>query len=124
MVGRTSKTSDLGLNAEQLALKFLEKNNLQCIKKNYYTRLGEIDLIVTNEQLLVFVEVRLRTHKQVSALESVDSKKQKKIIKAAQYFLLQNKKYRNYQCRFDVIAMNRLSMDSIVWIQDAFQLQE
>jgi len=120
---RTSeKKLNPGVEAENLAQKFLEKNNLQCIHKNYYTRLGEIDRIMLDDNLLIFVEVRLRSNRQVSALESVDKFKQRKIIKAAQYFLLENKQYQNFPCRFDVIALKQLSLDKIIWVKDAFQI--
>jgi putative endonuclease len=50
----------LGNQAEKVALSYLEQHGLTLIKKNYQTRLGEIDLIMKDGKSIVFVEVRLR----------------------------------------------------------------
>lgn len=114
-----------GESAEQDACKFLIKNKLKLITKNYRCKFGEIDIIMLDEQSLVFVEVRYRNNSQYgSGAESITISKQKKLIKAASHYLQQNKKTSRYAARFDVISMSAdtSSKESkIDWIKDAFQ---
>ena len=68
-----------GLAYENIALKYLEKNNLTLVEKNFHSRFGEIDLIMKDEDTLTFVEVRYRKNvSHGSASESVNLSKQKK----------------------------------------------
>ena len=112
----------IGNKAEKLALSFLKKQGLKFIEKNFFYHHGEIDLIMMDKQQLVFIEVRYRkSEKYGSALESVTQKKQQRIIKTSQYFLLKNKQYRQLPLRFDVVAFQKdISITSITWIKAAF----
>ena len=117
----TSKA--LGDAGEQLALNYLEKNGLKLITRNFRQRGGEIDLIMQDEKVLVFIEVRRRQSEQFgSAIESVTYQKQQRIIQTAQYYIQQNNRsYPSY--RFDVIGISPVSNDfNINWVKDAFQL--
>ncbi len=111
----------LGKTAEHYALRYLLDHNLQLVKQNWHCRFGEIDLIMLDDDCLVFAEVRLRRGPQVSALESVDRRKQRKIIASARSFLHSNPGWQNHSCRFDVVAVsqNRHGF-SFDWIQNAF----
>ncbi len=111
-----------GNQAEHISEQLLINNGLTTIETNYRTRLGEIDLIMLDNNSLVFIEVRLRTNQFVSAVETINLKKQQKIIKAAQFFLQNNKKFASCPCRFDVVALDSLDITSANWIKDAFQL--
>ena len=74
------------------------------VAANYRCRYGEIDLIVSNSQYLVFVEVKLRKSARFAqALEHVDSKKQSRIRTTAELFLSQYET--KLQPRFDVIEI-------------------
>lgn len=117
------KANQLGLQAEQRAQRYLEKQGFRVVAKNYRSSFGEIDLIVLNQAFLVFVEVRLRTQRNlVSAKESVDWRKQKRIINTAKQFLARNPEFNSKPARFDVIALNSNDPKSpIEWIQNAFQ---
>lgn len=110
----------LGKNGEAEALKFLEKNGLKLIEQNYHCRQGEIDLIMRDQETLVFIEVRFRKNSLYgSPLETVDHKKQAKIITTTQHYLSRNPSSR--QIRFDVIGLspNRNGID-IQWAKNAF----
>lgn len=108
-----------GQQAEQQALEYLGKQGLKLITQNYHSRRGEIDLIMEDENTLVFVEVRYRkSAKYGSALESVNNQKQARIIHTAEHYLQQHpSKHSAY--RFDVVAINPNNID---WVKDAFQL--
>lgn len=106
-----------GDKAEQLACEYLIKQGLQLIEKNYRSRYGEIDLIMRDEQILVVVEVRLRTSNRYgSAEESITQTKQSRIIATTQHYI--NATKTKSAIRFDVIAMSR--NDEINWIKNAF----
>lgn len=110
-----------GTQAELHAEKFLQKQGLVTQAKNYRCKAGEIDLIMKQRDELVFVEVRLRRHKQfANAAESVTISKQQKIIKAAQHYLQEHQLTDTANCRFDVIAFSEKSEPE--WIQNAFTL--
>jgi putative endonuclease len=118
----------VGNTAENIAKKFLQKNQLKLVEANYLSKFGEIDLIMldtsSNDEILVFIEVRFRTSDNfTTSVESIDANKQKKIIKTAQIFLQQNPKYADNICRFDAVGVeNSLKSPKINWIQNAFIL--
>ncbi|PIP80527.1 MAG: YraN family protein [Gammaproteobacteria bacterium CG22_combo_CG10-13_8_21_14_all_40_8] len=122
-LNKFSKASHLvqGSDAENLAEIYLHQQGLKTLERNFRCKVGEIDLIMLHNEYLVFVEVRLRTHQLVNALETVDAKKQAKIIKTAQLYLQNHQKFSERPCRFDVIGFDALQVDRIQWIKDAFQ---
>ena len=83
-------------------------------------KLGEIDLIMREGELLVFVEVRYRTSGRFGyAVQTLDLNKQRKLTRAARMFLLTNKIPATTRCRFDVVGINAVA-DDIDWVRDAF----
>ena len=89
---------------EGIALEFLNKKNYKTAATGFRSRFGEIDLIVKNEEFLVFVEVKTRKSCSFAhAREYVSKDKQKKIIKTANYWLA--KRPSGLQPRFDVIEV-------------------
>ena len=113
----TEKTA--GAQAEDNAERFLSQHGLVILEKNYRCKAGEIDLIMQHADMLVFIEVRLRTHQAfANAAESVTIRKQQKIIKTAQHYLQQHQLTDKANCRFDVIAFS--DNGNPEWIKDAF----
>lgn len=119
----TSRTSDRGgRQAEDLAARFLEKQKLKIVTRNYRCRGGEIDLVCRDGKVLVFVEVRLRRNAAYGgAAASVTPTKQRRIILAAQHFLMTHS-LANSDCRFDCVLLNGVSENNIEWLRDAFRL--
>lgn len=117
----------IGKEAEQAALQYLQRQGLLLIQQNYLCRLGEIDLIMQDQQQLVFIEVRKRSHRAWGgAVASVDYHKQQRLIKTANLFLSQHRQHRDKTCRFDVIAFESDSCISSgdscpIWYKDAFR---
>lgn len=108
-----------GVIAEKKALTFLLKQGLTLCHQNYYCRFGEIDLIMLDQDTLVFIEVRYRKNADFGgALASISQTKQRKIIKTAMHYLTQlpSEPY----CRFDAIALNDTDSTPL-WVKDAFQ---
>jgi len=107
-----------GLAAETAAVHFLQQQGLALIVQNYSCRFGEIDLIMRDKQTLVFVEVRLRSHRAfASAADSIDHRKQQKLIRAAQFYLQANDL--NTACRFDAILFDNTEYNAPHWIRNA-----
>ena len=71
---KDTNKSARGAQAERLAEQFLQGQGLVCIERNYRCAAGEIDLIMRDGNMLVFVEVRLRSNRFFTqAAESVKS---------------------------------------------------
>lgn len=98
-------TKKLGNTGENLAANFLENHGYKILEKNYRIRTAEIDIIAESGGVIVFVEVKTRSNiRHGLPAEAVNFRKQKKIIEAASVFL-QDEKYCNCACRFDVIEI-------------------
>ena len=94
----------VGAWGEALAAEYLRKKRYQILEANFRTRIGEIDLIASNRQYLVFVEVKLRKNADFAmAREFVDYRKQGKIRSTAQLYLAYHPT--RLQPRFDVIEI-------------------
>lgn len=106
-----------GESAEDQAHEFLISKGLTPVGRNFRCRLGELDLIMKDQQTLVIVEVRYRnTDKYGSAVESITYSKQRKIIATTQTYLAGRKI--DWPIRFDVIAIS--GNGQIEWIKNAF----
>lgn len=115
-------TTTLGQQSEAQAQAFLLRQGLRCVARNYHAPYGEIDLIMTEGEVLVFVEIRYRSHTRFGLpCETVTSAKQTRVIQTAAHFLQHHRQYESHDCRFDVIGMSRHG--KINWIKDAFQVQ-
>ena len=121
-MGRNNLTGAWG---EALAASYLQKKHYKLLATGYRSRFGEIDLIVSNRQYLVFVEVKLRkTDRFAKAMEYVDFRKQNRLRTTAAVYLSQNPT--DLQPRFDVIEIYAPEGTSTVkpiinHLEDAFQ---
>lgn len=107
-----------GRNAELQAKRYLLKQGLKYLDSNYRCKSGEIDIIMNDGEQLVFVEVRYRNRTDFgSAIETITAGKQKKLIAAAQHYLLTSG--RDQPCRFDVVGVD--GGNRINWVKNAFQ---
>ena len=96
---------ELGNIGEQISVEYLEKNNYQILKRNFYCRQGEIDIIAKDKKEIVFIEVKTRSGIDFGLpSEAVNSIKIKHMCKAAQYFLYKSHCMNNV-IRFDVIEV-------------------
>ncbi len=119
-MGYTQRT---GQQAEKMACEFLSDKGLTLITKNYHCRYGEIDLIMQQDQTIVFVEVRARkSNNLVDSASSVNWSKQQKLQRSAEYYLQTNNIHASIPARFDVVAIvqNQNQLSDIDWIQNAF----
>lgn len=96
----------LGSRGEDLACRFLQQHGYRIMRRNYYTRYGELDIICEKNQDIIFVEVKTRrSDRYGSAEEAVTYIKQQRLRKTAWLFLQQyDKPFKGIQ--FDVIAVH------------------
>ncbi|MCS2156262.1 YraN family protein [Scandinavium sp. H11S7] len=104
---------------EQEARRWLERKGLRFIAANVRSRGGEIDLIMKDGAVTVFVEVRYRSSAQYGgATASVTRSKQTKLLQTARLWLARhNGSFETTDCRFDVIAFTG---SQIEWLTNAF----
>ncbi len=119
--GRLSKltTKQTGDAAELRARRWLEGQGLTFIAANFRDRGGEIDLIMRDGTVTVFVEVRYRTSGAYGgAAASVTRSKQHKLLHTAQLWLARhNGSFDTVDCRFDVVAFTG---NNVEWLKNAF----
>lgn len=90
---------------EAIAFDYLVKNKYKIVKTNYSCKLGEIDIVCLDKDVLVFVEVKNRNSTKFGLpREAVTITKQMKIRRVAEMFIRENKLY-NTNVRFDVIEI-------------------
>ena len=113
-----------GAAAEELAAQYLQVRGLRILARNLRCKAGELDLVCLDGGALAIVEVRQRGSAGFGgALASVTWTKQRKIMRAAQFFLLREKEWKNLALRFDVLAIEGLpdGAHRIDWVKDAFR---
>jgi len=110
-----------GKTGEDLAARYLEKNGLKIIERNYRFERGEIDIIAEEGDELVFVEVKARRSNTYGSPEdAVTEKKQKQIYAVADGYLFE-RDINNRPIRFDVVAIEfKNGCTEIRHIRDSF----
>lgn len=105
-----------GYLGEDIAQAYLEAQGLVTRERNYRTHYGEIDLIMQDGDVLVFIEVKYRQSSNYgNPLEAVTWRKQQTIKRVARCYI-QTLGYEP-QCRFDVIGIVETR---IYWVRGAF----
>ncbi|MXR37890.1 YraN family protein [Craterilacuibacter sinensis] len=104
-----------GVAAEDRALRYLQKQGLRLVERNWHCRGGELDLVMREGVYWVFVEVRLRTSSRFgSALQSIDGRKCARLVHAASLYL--SEKHIDAPCRFDAVVFEGEA--DPLWIKD------
>jgi len=100
------RAQQLGMDAEDLAARFLVSKGYRILQRRYRTRSGEVDLIAASgDGTLVFVEVKARRSTEFGApAEAVHTAKQTRLGKVAAEYISSHPPG-DAPCRFDVIAI-------------------
>jgi putative endonuclease len=115
---RLSPRQDQGRHWEQAALAYLKRHGLALVEANFSCKGGEIDLVMRERDTLVFVEVRQRAdRKHGGAAASITPAKIRRLVRAAQYYLLRFP--RTPPCRFDVVAFDG---DQLDWLRNVIEV--
>jgi putative endonuclease len=95
----------LGSRGERAAARFLRRRHHRIIARNYDCPAGEIDLITTQSETIVFVEVKTRSDEHgKDAGQTVAAGQRERIVRAAQYFL-RKAHAESRPSRFDVVTV-------------------
>ncbi len=109
-----------GKLGEELAKKYLVKKGYTILNMNYRNKIGEIDIIAKDKEVIVFIEVKTRTSTLYGyAYEAVDRRKQNKIMNTS-YLYCKHNDYNDHQLRYDIIEVYLSKNESINHIIDAF----
>lgn len=95
---------EIGRKWEDAAAKYLQSRGMVEIDRNFRGRRGEIDLVMLDGEVLVFVEVRYRGPGLVKAVESIDWRKIRRIVIQVNRYLCENN--HSGPCRVDVVAID------------------
>lgn len=107
-----------GAEGEALAARYLTGQGMRIVEHNFRSRQGEIDLIGWHEGYLVFVEVKLRkTGLKGAPQEAVNSAKQRRICRTADYYRICRHLPASTPVRYDVLA---ICAGECQWLRNAF----
>ena len=111
-----------GSRWERAAESFLRRRGLRTLARNFHSRFGEIDLVMLEEPVLVFVEVRYRRNdRHGSGADTVTRNKQLRLVSAARQYLRHHADHARRACRFDVVSIgNGTEGAELQWIRAAF----
>jgi len=105
MKNQNYKKGKLG---EQIARDYLIKKGYWIIRQNFQTRFGELDIVAGKDNLLIFIEVKLKVEADFGRPEEmITQKKLRQVKNTAEMFLMQEKTYlSNFkQYRIDAICI-------------------
>jgi putative endonuclease len=121
--GRRTQKQLIGQAAENIAADFLRAQGLDILERNYLRRMGELDIVARDRDVLVIAEVRTRSSDRYGgAAASVDSRKQQRLIRTASQLLQQRKDLAQLRVRFDVVVVSEMEAGCgrVEWIRHAF----
>ena len=116
-------TRRVGAQWEDAALAHAIGRGMQLVERNFTCRFGEIDLILRDRGVLVFVEVRYRGDAdRGDGTSSVGAGKRAKLVRAASLYLQSHPRCADSPCRFDVVGCSGTPPKPVFdWTQAAFE---
>lgn len=110
----------IGGKQENKASDYLREQGYEIIEHNFFSRYGEIDLIVRDDEYLVFVEVKYRKDERVGyPEEAINTSKMRNIHRTANWYMMKHQIPEDTPCRFDVVV---ILGEEIRVIKNAFDL--
>ncbi len=113
----------LGIRGERAAVRYLKRQHHRIIARNYRCPLGEFDVITSDGDTIVFVEVKTRSSDEAADLhEAVRPGKWRRVLRTARYYLAERPTV-DRPCRFDLVTVMwpRHGPPRIEHFVDAFQ---
>ena len=115
------KQYESGISGEALAEQYLCRQGMSILARRYRGEDGEIDLVMQDDETVVFVEVKARPSARAGAgLMAVTPSKQRRMTHAATVFLME-REWMERSVRFDVVEVTR---DGVLHIPNAFMAAE
>lgn len=120
MVGLKARAAALlGVSAEARAEAYLLKQGLILVTRNWRCPLGELDVVMSDGESLVIVEVRARSSLGYGgALGSITAKKRGRLMRTAQAFQQAHPQWQDSSIRFDVVSFEADGRGQ--WLKNAF----
>lgn len=97
-----------GIFGEYVAIIYLICAGYKVIRRRYKSHFGEIDIIALKKRMVIFVEVKTRKIKTTDIFDIVNKKQQRRIRNSAEYFIICNSAYNDYNIRFDIIIVGSI----------------
>ncbi|GAB1594524.1 YraN family protein [Lysobacter claricitrinus] len=121
-----ASTRSRGARVEAAAREHLIRAGLAPVATNANYRFGELDLVMRDGVVLVFVEVRYRADDRFGGgAQSITHAKRRKLVQAASAFLASHPRWTDAPCRFDVIdASGDVERPTLAWLRDAFRADD
>lgn len=117
-------TRESGIDGENKACRCLIEKKYHIIERNWRTKLGEIDIIALDGDILVFAEVKKIPNGTIDTLSHLLGKtKQKRIVETAKCFLQKYRQYSDSIIRFDVLVVDMPEYEPVHHITNAFSEQ-
>lgn len=99
------KQYERGVTGEQIAEQWLCQQGMSCLDRRYRAQDGEIDLVMEDRDMLVFVEVKYRPEGHAGdGLKAVHRSKQRRTMHAAMGWLVAHGQT-DRQVRFDAVEI-------------------
>ena len=102
---KNSHNKSLGFKGECAAAKYLENKGLKILDRNWKCKLGEIDIVAKNDDVIVFVEVKTRSNLELGLPEDAVGPKKRRKYESLAAIYLQDHDYVDIAVRFDVIGI-------------------
>jgi putative endonuclease len=110
-----------GVWAERRACQFLKEQGFILLARNFSARMGEIDLIMQDNDVIVFVEVRYRKQGgYTKPSQTIHKLKRARLIRTALFYLQSVKKQKPFKARFDMIGVE--GNNHLEWIKNIFMM--
>lgn len=114
----SARAHDAGLLGERAAEAYLAERGMRCLARRYRGGDGEIDLVMEDGGVVVFVEVKARpTGRAGEGLSAVTPGKQRRLTHAAGAFLMEREWF-SRPIRFDVVE---ITAQGLYYLPNAFQ---
>lgn len=112
MAAKRINRAAAGKEAEELAVQYLLQKGWSLVERNWRCRAGEIDIIMRDGEVYVFVEVRGKRHssRYGTAIEAIDARKQQRVRALAEWYRAAHRLY-EASIRFDAIAVTFYAQD-------------
>jgi len=115
----TNKRSE-GKRGEEIACKALKEKGYRILDKNFSCRLGELDIVAEDNDVVCFIEVKARSSEDYGLPEeAVTHWKKRKLLNTA-FIYIEKKKIKDRDMRFDIISVDLKTREAII-LKDAFE---
>jgi putative endonuclease len=108
-----ARATDVGNAGEAFVAGRLERAGYQILDRNWRMRGGELDIVALDGDILVFVEVKVRSGNWAVAEESLDARKLGRLMRAAEMYVNLHPELIDRLWRVDFVAIT-LSSDGVV----------